>query len=235
MPQVGERCSGTNFIEQAVRENFAVQWSYNWGFKHWYRKHPCWPDQEEALVIAVVRDPVQWLKSLYRQPHHLPKTMKTSFETFLTHFPVTSWIREGMWGGHELAEDRDPDSMHPLGDIFDMRAKKAQVRVDLLTFTSCLKCLWRLGATTARYCCCRSHSCNTHPLGDIFEMRAKKAQVRVCLLPFSAWVGYWLCVWVTLAASYPALSHLAIAFVCGTKSLVYSFFCMRHQVIWCVP
>ena len=71
----GERCSGTNYLEQLMLENFDLQvvWDYDW--KHFFGfydfKHTA--EEDDTLFIGIVRDPLHWLYSFYLNKHHLPK------------------------------------------------------------------------------------------------------------------------------------------------------------------
>ena len=82
----GERCSGTNYLEQLMVENFNIEvdWKYNW--KHFFGfydfKHTV--EEDETLFIGIVRDPLHWLYSLYLNKHHFPNELHI-LQNFLTH------------------------------------------------------------------------------------------------------------------------------------------------------
>ncbi len=80
----GERCSGTNFLEQSVCENFdaAVTWEY--GHKHFFGFQDL-SHSDDTLFLGIVRDGFDWINSLRRNPWHLAPKMCTSNSMFLTH------------------------------------------------------------------------------------------------------------------------------------------------------
>lgn len=70
----GERCSGTNFLEETILANFNMEitWKYSWkhffGFYNFENN-----DQEnETLFIGIIRNPFTWLNSFHSDPHHVP-------------------------------------------------------------------------------------------------------------------------------------------------------------------
>ncbi len=80
----GERCSGTNYVEALVTRNFPDLTrlrTYPWE-KHSYINVPA--AGEKCLAIVVVREPMRWLQSHYRNPHQVGNWRKNaSFSEFL--------------------------------------------------------------------------------------------------------------------------------------------------------
>ena len=71
----GERCSGTNYLEQLVLNNFNAEVTWRYGWKHFFgfqEKELALEDSSNTLFICIVRDPVKWINSFYRELHHLP-------------------------------------------------------------------------------------------------------------------------------------------------------------------
>ena len=66
----GERCSGTNYLENLINENFDVKLTWEYGFKHWFGFNNL-SNSDDTLFICIVRNPVDWVNSFYRTPHHL--------------------------------------------------------------------------------------------------------------------------------------------------------------------
>lgn len=69
----GERCSGTNFLEEAITRNFNLQLSNDFGNKHFF----CFNNfkninTNNILFIGIVRNPIHWLNSFYMKPYHVP-------------------------------------------------------------------------------------------------------------------------------------------------------------------
>lgn len=62
----GERRTGTNFVAQLMSENFTLEQTKKYGWKHGYPTMPC--VQKTALFVVVVRSPLAWLSSLHNRP-----------------------------------------------------------------------------------------------------------------------------------------------------------------------
>ena len=61
----GERCSGTNYLESLMVNNFdvSITWDYDW--KHFFGWHSL-NNSDDTLFIGIVRNPVDWLNSFYK-------------------------------------------------------------------------------------------------------------------------------------------------------------------------
>jgi hypothetical protein len=82
----GERCSGTNFLESAIINNFKIEVTWNYGWKHFFGNYDFSnrnKEIDETLFIGIIRDPISWLDSLYKEPHHIPYHNRLSLNTFL--------------------------------------------------------------------------------------------------------------------------------------------------------
>jgi hypothetical protein len=80
----GERCSGTNFLENAILENFNVEISWEQGSKHFF----CFNDYskrnyDDTLYIGIIRDPIYWINSFSKELHHVPEINRKSLKNFL--------------------------------------------------------------------------------------------------------------------------------------------------------
>ena len=67
---LGERCSGTGFLEQVMTHNFKLSLTWKYGWKHFFGFND-YKDSEDTLFIGIVREPYSWINSLYRKPWHL--------------------------------------------------------------------------------------------------------------------------------------------------------------------
>lgn len=90
----GERCSGTNYLERLIKTNFGVRVTSDFGFKHWFldgisprsrtnlttdlEQKRSLDDSDDTLFLCLLRSPYDWLRSLYKKPHHtvLPDDLK---------------------------------------------------------------------------------------------------------------------------------------------------------------
>jgi hypothetical protein len=80
----GERCSGTNFLEQAILTNFDVEISFEHGSKHFF----CFNNHnkrnyDDTLYIGIIRNPIYWLNSFSKELHHIPDINRISLRNFL--------------------------------------------------------------------------------------------------------------------------------------------------------
>ena len=126
----GERCSGTNFVRKLVFDNFDLTFCRRpdigmAGWKHFFGT----PENEEAIrkskewciAIAVVRNPIDYFVSFFKNPHHQTPERTTDFETFLMSefYSVRSHTRE------ELPEDHNlNDFTKRYKNLFELRSVK---------------------------------------------------------------------------------------------------------------
>ena len=80
----GERCSGTNFLENAILENFNIEISWEQGSKHFF----CFNDYskrnfDDTLYIGIIRDPIYWINSFSKEFHHVPEINRKNLKNFL--------------------------------------------------------------------------------------------------------------------------------------------------------
>jgi hypothetical protein len=79
---LGERCSGTNFLEESLTQNFDITYTSEYGNKHFF----CWNKydsaNEDTIFIGIIRNPIYWLNSFSKELHHIPSINK-SLRNFL--------------------------------------------------------------------------------------------------------------------------------------------------------
>jgi hypothetical protein len=99
---MGERCSGTKFVHTIINNNFHLNYSSQYGHKHFipwinpiHLKHrksvtldsfgaeSYYKDSDSCLFIVIVRDPYDWLRSFYQNPYHVASSLTQSFTTFI--------------------------------------------------------------------------------------------------------------------------------------------------------
>ena len=114
----GERCSGTNFLEHAIIENFELEYTIKYTWKHFFGHYNFENNQEEddTLFIGIIRNPITWIDSLYNKMHHIPEENRHNYRSFM--FNTFYSMNEAT--GKEIMEDRN---------IFEMR----KVKNDYLT------------------------------------------------------------------------------------------------------
>lgn len=124
---VGERCSGTNWIENLVTQNFNVKLIHPMGWKH----APNFQDtprsaaaKQTTLIIFVVRNVFDWIRSFHKSPHHV-RERRGSLERFVELSPWRSVKEET---GRLLSTDSDltSNASEPVfyADLLDMRSRK---------------------------------------------------------------------------------------------------------------
>jgi len=120
---LGERCSGTNFLQKAMETNFLVKYkTTRIGWKHFFGHFlPSDDEKENVVFIGVVRDPVAWIDSFFRQPHHVPSVLQSSVVEFMSQ-PFWSEYDNGV----RIAEDRpfDGGQENHWRNIFELRTRK---------------------------------------------------------------------------------------------------------------
>jgi len=83
---LGERCSGTNFLEEAMINNFNVTYTAKYGNKHFFCFNQYETDKQltnNTLFIGIIRNPIYWLNSFSKELYHIPDINKTNLSTFL--------------------------------------------------------------------------------------------------------------------------------------------------------
>ena len=82
---LGERCSGTNFLEETICANFNINYTTEFGHKHFF----CFNDYsnkqktDNTLFIGIIRNPIYWLNSFSKELYHVPEINKKSLNNFL--------------------------------------------------------------------------------------------------------------------------------------------------------
>jgi hypothetical protein len=81
---LGERCSGTNFLEEVIKTNFDLDYTYEYGNKHFF----CFNNYDknktdDILFIGIIRNPIYWLNSFSKELYHIPEINRKSLKNFL--------------------------------------------------------------------------------------------------------------------------------------------------------
>lgn len=123
----GERCSGTNYVQQLIADNTGAEFTTAMGFKHNFPGEPVGPVD---LVIVCARHPYTWVQSLYQTPWGAWDTYcGMSMDEFLR-TPWRSRYDEYDVGqgsellGQESTADWCPETREPYPNPVRMRAGK---------------------------------------------------------------------------------------------------------------
>jgi hypothetical protein len=81
---LGERCSGTNFLEQAISKNFNLTYTHEYGSKHFFcfNDYSC-KNNDDILFIGIIRNPIYWINSFSKELHHVPEINRKNIINFL--------------------------------------------------------------------------------------------------------------------------------------------------------
>jgi hypothetical protein len=114
----GERCSGTNYLEQLLSLNFEIEIVWNYGYKHFFGFNNL-DNSDDVLFIGIIRNLEDWINSLYREKHQLPNELTKDVDTFLTNtFYSIDQKNE------EIMDDRNLETKERYKNIFELRLIK---------------------------------------------------------------------------------------------------------------
>ena len=71
----GERCSGTNYLEQLILKNFEIDITWKYGWKH-FSGFNNYKDSDDVLFLCIVRNPFNWIDSLFKFKYHLANPIR---------------------------------------------------------------------------------------------------------------------------------------------------------------
>ena len=128
---MGERCSGTNFLEKAILENFEVELIWHYGYKHFFgfydysKKNPIIENDDEVLFLGIIREPISWINSFHNNKHHIPQQNKESIYNFLHNefYSVNN-------NNEEIHEDRNFKTKKRYKNIFELRNLKNEYLIN---------------------------------------------------------------------------------------------------------
>ena len=119
----GERCSGTNYLEHLIINNFEQQITWDYGWKHFFGFSNL-ENSNDTLFIGLIRNPYDWINSLYINQYHLPIHFKYA-ENFLN-CEVYSLDDSG----NEFLNDRNIYTKNRYKNIFELRNTKNKFLIE---------------------------------------------------------------------------------------------------------
>jgi hypothetical protein len=124
---LGERCSGTTFVEYALLRNFKLQHRKFQG-KHFFGNNDDGllnmdPEVDDTLFVYVVRNPIDWIDSFFKRLHHVPPENKRNLYSFINN-EFYSIHEEGDLINTEMLKDRNIYTGERYKDIFELRKIK---------------------------------------------------------------------------------------------------------------
>ncbi len=123
---LGERCTGTNYLQKLMENNFHLKKTDRFGHKHFFGFSD-YKDSDNVLFIGIVRDPFQWLGSINKKKYHFAYHLRKNMRILLTqpYFSVyDSKVDHGEKFGHEIMEDRHIYTHKRYRNIIDLRNTK---------------------------------------------------------------------------------------------------------------
>ena len=135
---LGERNSGTHFLQYAIIFNFHLE--YHKGTKHFFG-HSDVADfpletKDHTIYFCMVRHPIEWVDSLFKRLHHIPPENKVSADAFVKN-EWYSIYEEGEKKGQEILEDRDMVTQNRYANILEMRKGKLNFFLQMQTQQKC--------------------------------------------------------------------------------------------------
>lgn len=125
----GERCSGTNYLQNLLLKNFDVSVTWECGFKHFFGfdedKY-----NDKILFICIVRNPVDWINILYIKKWHLPNDLKKKDNFLNKEFYSINDESSDSKDYSEIMKDRNIYTNERYKNIFELRHTKNKYLID---------------------------------------------------------------------------------------------------------
>ena len=123
---IGERCSGTNFLQVLVSKHLPVKFVGPYGSKHfptWFNLTHQWKRDSNIIFLVIFRNPYDWLRSFYKTPHHTAPHLDSTKGATFSDFVHGEWM--SLWGdGKPVVEDLNPVGNTPFENVLKMRSAK---------------------------------------------------------------------------------------------------------------
>jgi hypothetical protein len=121
----GERCSGTNYLEELLNLNFDVQLVWDYGQKHFFGFNEL-NNTDDVLFIGIIRNLYDWINSFYYSPHHLPEHLRNK----------KSFLNDEIYSldnkNEEEMKDRNIETKERYKNIFELRHVKNKFLIDTM-------------------------------------------------------------------------------------------------------
>ena len=128
----GERCSGTNFLQQCILENFNLKYTddgydhrHFFGFQDFKNNEV----EDQTLFLGIIRNPIDWIYSFYNNQHYVP-TVNSDLKNFL--FNNFYSVKGGGKEGELIKEDLNYETKQKYKNIFELRKMKNRYLLDIM-------------------------------------------------------------------------------------------------------
>jgi hypothetical protein len=126
----GERCSGTNLLQNLVETNFHLEYNNNICHKHFFGFSSL-ENTNNTLFLCVVRNFYDWIMSFYEKQHHINKSDNSNDSKNMKTF-LTQEIHSFDTQGNEIIQDWNYATGCPYKNIFELRKLKNLFFTDIL-------------------------------------------------------------------------------------------------------
>ena len=115
----GERCSGTNFVDNVIKTNFGLELRTDLGSKHFFCFNKYDNSDDNTLFIGIIRNPIYWINSFSTELHHVPKENK----------PINNFLSNEFYSVEEntdniILKDLNWRTVKKYKNIFELRKMK---------------------------------------------------------------------------------------------------------------
>ena len=126
----GERCSGTNYLQNLIELNFTQPIIWEYGNKHFFGFNDL-NNTDDTLFICIVRNSTSWLNSLYHTPHHLVNNLRHNRTNFLNNEFCSFDDNDGNTDESiELPNDRNIYTKNRYKNVFELRYTKLKFMIE---------------------------------------------------------------------------------------------------------
>ena len=128
---LGERCSGTTFLQVAIQENFNLEVTWDYGWKHFFGFNS-YANSDHCLFISIIRHPLDWVNSFFNTPHHLAGSLRGNIHTFLSSQFFSVYDSGKGKQGRDMVEDYHIHEKRRYSSIFELRYTKADFQKNVI-------------------------------------------------------------------------------------------------------
>ena len=119
----GERNTGTNYLESLFLKNFKMKYENIIMWKHWmgFLNYPNAKEgTENILSVGIVRDPLDWLASMHKNPSDAPHMVNLTWDEFISREWYTTYE------GKEYPLDLNYKTNERYKNILELRQNKLE-------------------------------------------------------------------------------------------------------------
>ena len=137
---IGERCSGTNYLQQLILANTGLTVTNIAGWKHGFPVFAALPDT--VVLIVIVRNAASWARGMFIKPWHAsPEMLDLDYDSFIRHRWNSYVDHSNNFDlppgddrvGKPLQYDRHPLTGVVFENIFQLRRAKLEAHRGILS------------------------------------------------------------------------------------------------------